>query len=111
MEKTQRKPDAGCETAQGRQSPDPHSQRAGTAGSPESLPAEDRRLVRLALITGARIGELLALKWEDTSETELVFWETKNGKGGALRCLPPLERSSKRCRPFTHGCSQTPGPR
>ena len=39
-----------------------------------------RALVLLALITGARIGELLKLRWDDVTDQELVFWNTKNGK-------------------------------
>ncbi|MET0517086.1 MAG: tyrosine-type recombinase/integrase, partial [Nitrospiraceae bacterium] len=45
-----------------------------------SCPKKLGRMVRLALITGARIGELLALKWGDVSDTELLLLETKNGK-------------------------------
>jgi integrase len=37
-------------------------------------------LLRLALITGARIGELLELRWEDCQEGSITFWQTKNGK-------------------------------
>jgi integrase len=37
-------------------------------------------LLKLALITGARIGELLALRWEDCQDGYLTFWDTKNGK-------------------------------
>lgn len=37
-------------------------------------------LLKLALITGARIGELLALRWEDCQDRYLTFWDTKNGK-------------------------------
>ena len=37
-------------------------------------------LLKLALITGARIGELLALRWEDCQDGSLTFWDTKNGK-------------------------------
>jgi integrase len=37
-------------------------------------------LLKLALITGARIGELLALRWEDCEGGYLTFWQTKNGK-------------------------------
>jgi integrase len=36
-------------------------------------------LLKLALITGARIGELLELRWEDCQDGYLTFWETKNG--------------------------------
>src|SRR5262245_52411982 len=37
-------------------------------------------LLKLALISGARIGELLALRWEDCQDGYLTFWRTKNGK-------------------------------
>jgi integrase len=37
-------------------------------------------LLKLALITGARIGELLTLAWEDCQDGYLTFWNTKNGK-------------------------------
>src|SRR5665213_356276 len=37
-------------------------------------------LIKLALVTGARIGELLPLRWEDCQDGYLTFWQTKNGK-------------------------------
>jgi integrase len=37
-------------------------------------------LLKLTLITGARIGELLDLRWEDCQDGYLTFWQTKNGK-------------------------------
>ena len=51
----------------------------------EACPKKLGRLVTLALMTGARVGELLALRWVDVSETELTFLETKNGR---MRRLP-----------------------
>ncbi|MEP7308217.1 MAG: site-specific integrase [Acidobacteriota bacterium] len=39
-----------------------------------------RPIIELLLITGARLGELLALRWEDTTDGYLRFVETKNGK-------------------------------
>ena len=39
-----------------------------------------RALIALALITGARAGELLALRWEQVTDDALTFLETKNGK-------------------------------
>lgn len=45
----------------------------------DACPKKLRLIVRLALVTGARIGELLALRWDDIGATELVFLETKNG--------------------------------
>jgi len=49
-----------------------------------ACPKKMAAMVRLALITGARFGELLALKWADVTETELWFMETKNGRARAL---------------------------
>jgi integrase len=39
-----------------------------------------RPLIELLLITGARLGEALALRWEDTAGGYLRFIDTKNGK-------------------------------
>jgi integrase len=36
-------------------------------------------------VTGARIGELLAVRWDDVSQDEVTFLETKNG---CMRALP-----------------------
>jgi integrase len=47
-------------------------------------------LLKLALMTGARIGELLTLRWEDCEDGYLTFWETKNGK---VRRIPSRRRS------------------
>ena len=49
-----------------------------------------RAVVLLALITGARIGELLNLRWEDVTDQELVFWNTKNGKVRRLPLSPAI---------------------
>ena len=43
-----------------------------------------RNIVTMALCTGARIGELLALRWDQCRHNEIVFLETKNGKVRAL---------------------------
>src|SRR2546427_4586838 len=45
-------------------------------------------LLKLAMITGARIGELLTLRWEDCLDGYLTFWHTKNGK---VRRIPITE--------------------
>jgi integrase len=37
-------------------------------------------MVTLALLTDARIGELLALRWEDITDDDVTFMETKNGQ-------------------------------
>jgi integrase len=46
----------------------------------EAAPRKLRALIVLALITAARIGELLALRWEDASDGFLTFLQTKNGR-------------------------------
>ena len=56
-------------------------QRALLAACPRKL----RSMVTLLLITGARIGELLALRWEACEDGFLTFLETKNG---AMRRIP-----------------------
>ncbi len=45
-----------------------------------ACPTKLGRMVCLALSTGARIGELLALRWEDITDADLTFLETKNGR-------------------------------
>jgi integrase len=55
------------------------------AASPKKL----RCLVMLLLLTGARVGETLALRWEDVSEDGvLTFLHTKTGK---IRCVGGTE--------------------
>ena len=49
-----------------------------------------RAVVWLALITGARIGELLTLRWDDVTDQELVFWNTKNGRTRRLPLTPSI---------------------
>jgi integrase len=56
------------------------------AACPKKLAA----MVRLALITAARFGELFALTWPDITETELWFMETKNGRARALPLSPAI---------------------
>jgi integrase len=55
------------------------------------------RIVRLALITGARIGELLALKWDEVSDAELTFLETKNGTERRIPNSPAVAAVLKHC--------------
>jgi integrase len=62
-------------------------QRSILAACPRKL----RAIVTLALITGARIGELLALRWEDCQDGALTFWETKNGKARRIPVSPAIE--------------------
>ena len=47
-----------------------------------------RALIALALITGARAGELLGLRWEHVVDGALTFLETKSGR---LRRIPLSE--------------------
>lgn len=51
----------------------------------KACPLKMRALVTLALITGARVGQLLALRWADVSDDALTFLETKNGR---IRRIP-----------------------
>jgi integrase len=63
----------------------------------QACPTKVGRMVRLALITGARIGELLALRWDDVSDTELLFLDTKNGRSRRLPRSPAIDAVLKRC--------------
>ena len=54
----------------------------------EAAPRKLRAIVALALITGARVGELLALRWEHVDADALTFLETKNGKPRRLPLSP-----------------------
>ena len=54
-------------------------------------------IVRLALITSARIGELLAVKWDDVSDRELVFPETKNGRARSIPVSPAMKAVFDQC--------------
>jgi len=61
-------------------------------------------LLKLALITGARIGELLDLQWEDCQDGYMTFWQTKNGRvrrhphHGHDRRSPGLQTADSRGR-------------
>ena len=61
-------------------------QRALLAASPRKL----RALAMLALITGARVGELLALRWEDCADGFVTFWQTKNGRMRRIENTPSI---------------------
>ena len=50
-----------------------------------------RALVTLALITSARVGELLALLWEHCQDGYVTFWETKNGKPRRIPISPAIQ--------------------
>lgn len=62
-----------------------------------ACPKKLGRIVRLALITGARIGELLNLTWSDISATELTFLETKNGRSRSLPLSPAMRAVLDAC--------------
>jgi integrase len=49
-----------------------------------ALPAQARRIATIALRTGARIGEVLGLTWEEVTDTDLTFRHTKNGSARSL---------------------------
>lgn len=57
----------------------------------DACPGKVRAIVLLALITGARIGELLALTWEHTTDGALTFMETKNGKMRRVLIGPSIQ--------------------
>ena len=57
----------------------------------DACPRKFRAVVMLALITGARIGELLALRWEDCAEGALTFLQAKNGKARRIEITPSIQ--------------------
>jgi integrase len=54
----------------------------------EAAPRKMRAFMMLALITSARAGELLGLRWQDITADALTFLETKNGKPRRLPLSP-----------------------
>jgi integrase len=61
-------------------------QRALLAAAPRKM----RALIILALITSARIGELLGLRWDDCADGYVTFWQTKNGKMRRVEITPSI---------------------
>jgi integrase len=55
-----------------------------------ACPRKLRAIVLLALTTGARIGELLALRWDQCEDGYLTFLETKNGKARRIPISPTI---------------------
>ena len=55
----------------------------------DAAPRKLRALVVLALVTGARVGELLALRWDACDDGFLTFLRTKNGKMRRIPISPP----------------------
>jgi integrase len=63
----------------------------------KACPKKMARLVRLALITGARVGELLALRWEDVTDAEITFLETKNGRARRIPVSAAMKAVLEQC--------------
>ena len=57
----------------------------------KACPRKLRALVTLALISGARVGELLSLQWEHCQDGYMTFWETKNGKPRRIPISPAIQ--------------------
>ncbi|MCA1562185.1 MAG: site-specific integrase [Acidobacteria bacterium] len=79
----------------------------------EAAPRKLRAVIVLALITGARVGELLGLRWEHVAEGSLTFLETKNGRprriplsGAAIAVLDALPRVPGRPYVFTNATTE-----
>jgi integrase len=62
-----------------------------------ACPKKLARMARLALITGARIGEILDLTWENVDEIELLFLETKNGRPRRIPVSPAMRAVLTQC--------------
>ena len=63
----------------------------------KACPKKLARFVRLALITGARAGELLELRWTEVGHDELTFLETKNGKSRTIPLSSGIRAVLKDC--------------
>jgi integrase len=86
-------------------------QRALLSACPRKLKA----IAVLALVTGARVGELLALRWEACQDGALTFWETKNGRPRRVPISPTIAAvlaAQPRIHPwvFTNARGKTPKP-
>jgi len=57
----------------------------------EAAPRKMRAFVTLALITGARAGELLGLRWEHVADGALTLLYTKNGRPRRIPLSPAAE--------------------
>jgi integrase len=67
----------------------------------EAAPRKMRALIALALITGARAGELLGLRWEHVTDEALTFMETKNGRARRIP-LPAAAKAVLGALPHQH---------
>jgi len=56
----------------------------------EACPRKLRAIVTLALTTGARVGELLDLRWDAIQDGFLTFLETKNGRMRRIPVSPAI---------------------
>lgn len=65
----------------------------------EAAPRKPRSISVLLLVTSARIGELLTLRWEHCQDGYVTFWKTKNGKARRIRSV----RRSRPCWPASRG--------
>lgn len=57
----------------------------------DACPGKLRSIVTLALTTGARIGELLGLRWDACQDGALTFLDTKNGKARRIPISPAIQ--------------------
>ena len=68
-----------------------------TPGRPQSLQRlKMQTLVQLALVTGARLGELLELAWDQCNDGFVTFLETKNGRIRQIPLSPAVEAILRR---------------
>lgn len=56
----------------------------------DALPRKARLITALLIVTGARVGEVLSLRWDDVTDGEVTFWRTKNGKSRRLPLSPAI---------------------
>ncbi len=66
-------------------------------------------------MTGARVGEVLTLRWEHCQDGALTFWETKNGTARRIPISPAIEAvlaAQPRVHPwvFTNARGKRPKP-
>lgn len=57
----------------------------------------------LALLTGQRQGDLIALRWADVKDNELHVRQTKTGKRLAIAITPDLEKALDQCWQLPNG--------
>jgi integrase len=60
-------------------------------------PLRVQLMMDLAIRTGQRQGDLLALRWEDIKDDEIHFQQSKTGKRLAIEINPELEKVLDRC--------------